>query len=112
MEGVSVGYEDATSPGVDFQFGTDAFVSSPMLESYVVHCQVTVRDGDGDALAAQLRAFAILGLIGAALAADPRLNDLVLSAHLGQGSLLPTQTTVGATVRIPFDVDVEAYTTT
>jgi hypothetical protein len=83
-----------------------------MREQYTINCLLTVRDGDNDQVAAQARVWAILGLIGGSLAADHRLGGLVLSAHLGTWALTLTQTTVGATARLPFDVVIDAYTTT
>lgn len=112
MEAVVVGYQDAETPAFEWEFEPDGFTSTPMRQPYTINCLLTVRDGDGDAIAAQLRAFALIGLMGGALAADSSLGGLVLYAHLGAGAMTQTQTNIGATARVPFDVAVDAYTTT
>jgi hypothetical protein len=86
-------------------------VGAPEREQYTVNCLLTVRNGGKDIVAAQTRVFALLGLIGADLHADPRLADLVLSAHIGAWAMAPTQTNVGANARLAFGVDIDAYTT-
>jgi len=112
VEAVSVGYQDADTPAVEGGFEPDGFTTTPMLERYTINCLLTVRDGDGDQLAAQTRAFTLIGLMGGALAADPSLGDRVLHAHLGTWELTQTQTNLGATARVSFGVTVDAYTTT
>lgn len=111
LEGVSIGYQNADTPAVGGQFASEGYTSIPNREKYTVNCALTVRNGDSDNLAAQLRAFVLLGAVGAALAADHTLAELVLDAHVGEWELTQTQTNTGANARLLFGIDVDAYTT-
>jgi len=113
MEAVTIAFQDENTPAVaDGQFTSEGLVSNPDRESYAIHCRIAVRDGSNDLGAATTRAFALLGIVGAAHAADRSLGGLVLtSSSVGVWSLAATQDTQGALAELDFDIDIDAYTT-
>jgi len=113
MEAVTLAFQDENTPAVaEGDFTSEGFVSTPERESYAIHNRIAVRDGSGDMSAAVTRAFALLGIVGAAHAADRSLGGLVLTtSHVGVWSLAATQDTKGALAELDFDFDIDAYTT-
>lgn len=111
LEGVNVAYQDANTAAIEGQFTPEGYGALPEREDYTVNNLITVRDGSKDAVAAQTRAFTLLGLIGADLAADHTLAGLILSAHIGAWAVGTTQTNTGGNARLLFGVVIDAFTT-
>lgn len=110
LEGVNIAYQDVRSPSMQGRFSPEGYGALPQREGYTINNLITVRIGSKDVVAAQNRAFALLGLIGLDLAADQTLGGIALSAHLGDWEMDETQTNTGANARLVFGVDIDAFT--
>lgn len=112
MEAVLVGYEDAdTAAVVEASNTPEGLGRDRDREAYSIMCAAQVLLGAStDMPAARRRAYALLGVVGATLARDPRLGGAVMMASLGTHTLSQPQTPQGALAQIVFGVDVDAFT--
>lgn len=78
-------------------------------EQYGIRCVLEVVDGSGDLPATRRRAYALLGVVGGALAANPTLNGVVLMAGIGTHGYAQDQDERGASAVIAFTVDVDSF---
>lgn len=78
-------------------------------EQYGIRCVLEVVDGSGDLPGVRRRAYALLGTVGGALAANSTLNSTVLMAGIGTHGYSQDQDERGALAVIAFTVDVDAF---
>src|SRR5215468_3091376 len=113
LEAVTIAFQTADEPVVgEGSFAAEGFAASPDRETYVIRCMAAVRDGSNDLNAAALRSFALVALVGGALAGDHTLTSSVLNARLGSWSLSATQDSEGALAELAFEIAVDAFTAT
>lgn len=112
MEAVIVGYEDSeTSAVVEASNAPEGLGRARDRETYSITCAVEVLLGSSvDMPTARRRAYALLGLVGAVLAQNPRLGGAVMMASLGTHTLSQMQGGQGALAQIVFGVEVDAFT--
>lgn len=113
LEAVAIGHQNNDLPTFDGGFAYEGMAATPSREQYQINNEITVRNGDADADAAEVRAFELLAAIGGVLAANPHLGVAgVMSAQLGEYQMPETQTAQGATATLQFAVVIDAFTTT
>jgi len=114
MEAIIVGYEtDDLSAVVEGNSEPEGLSRARDRETYSITCAVQVLCGSStDMPAARRRAYELFGLVGGALASDPRLGGAVMMASLGTHSLSQPQTQQGALAEIVFGVDCDAFSRT
>ena len=87
----------------------EVYARSPDREQYDISCLASSWRGDVDPKVVRDRAFELLDAVAGALADDQTLGGAVLRARLSAGSVIPEQTTDGATCTIGFTVHVDAF---
>jgi hypothetical protein len=106
---IAVGYDPQAETAVDFDREWAALGQQRMEEEFAIYC--TLRSGSGDEVMStrRARAFALLDIVSAAVAANPTLSGAVrVAAVHGQGSLLQAETGSGAAAGLRFRVDCQA----
>lgn len=93
---------------------TDAVENIAGLETYLevfdLLCLVRSWTGDDDLAARRTRAFALLDVVVAAVAADPTLDGTVTRARVSNVSYHPARIPSGAVASVTFRVRIEAFT--
>jgi hypothetical protein len=95
----------------------DLATSNSDFERFTINCAVMILKAR-DMVAAEARAFELLGVVGAAVKANPQLGqnldgtDAVMQAWISSWELDPEPDARGALVVLLFGVTCEAYTTT
>jgi hypothetical protein len=105
---VMVGWGGPDQPGVTSTRIRQQYATSPDTESYDVACLLCCwLGGENNLKAVRDGALAMLDSIGAALAANPRLDGLVKRCRISAETYVPEQTTDGAaaTLLVSFHVD-------
>lgn len=88
----------------------EVYARSPDREQYDIACLASSWRGDTDPKVVRDRAFELVDAVTGVLADDQTLGGVVLRARLSAGSVIPEQTTDGATCTIGFTVHVDAFT--
>ena len=87
----------------------EVYARSPDREQYDVACLASSWRGDTDPKVVRDRAFELVDAVTGVLADDQTLGGAVLRARLSAGSVIPEQTTDGATCTVGFTVHVDAF---
>ena len=87
----------------------EVFARSPDREQYDIACLASSWRGDVDPKVVRDRAFELVDAVAGVLAADQTLGGAVLRARLSAESVIPEQTTDGATCTVGFTVHVDAF---
>lgn len=94
--------EDGQTRVADLGLGQDG-------ESYTIACQASAWAGNGEYKPLRDQAFALVNALAARVAADPCLDDVVMSARVGaEIGYRPTVVDGKPTVVVPFHVHIEA----
>jgi hypothetical protein len=113
QEALAVGYQSEDTPVAVEGLGVDEGMSIRRTrEQYAINCSITVDNGAGDTSTARTRAFQLYAAVGSVLAADPRLDNTVMSTRLGTYSMQQTAGKRGVRVYLQFSVDCDGFTTT
>ncbi len=109
-EAVTVGYTDEVTPNsVEGTLTDEGLVVSPLRERYTIQCAIWVLNGAANITAARMRAYDLLAIVGAILAADRTLGGTVPLARLAAVTLTQMQTGSGAVAQLVFGMEVDAY---
>jgi hypothetical protein len=103
-------YPEAPEAGVEHEFQPPE-LGMTQLDRYTIHNMAAVLNGARDGMpAARARAYDLVTIAAAALAADKTLGGVVKMASVSSASLTQEPSQRGFTATVVFDVAVEAFT--
>lgn len=110
-ESVTVGFQSEENPiSVEAILSGEGYGTAQSQERYTILNAAAVLNGAGDISQARTRAYQMVAVVGAVLAADNTLGGAVMAASLGAMNLRQMQDSAGATAVLEFGVDVHAFT--
>jgi hypothetical protein len=108
-EAVVLGYRGGDRPSAEAALV--AATSNSDLEQFTINNAVMILKAR-DLVAAEARAFELLGVVGAAVKADSTLGETVMRSWVSSWELDPEPDAAGALVVLLFGITCDAYTTT